>query len=112
MQRNAPIQGQLSNWNRQLFLNSSRHRKLSKNEKTEEFVPNERTRRKSEKTINETEINYLPDKEFKALVIKMLTELGKRIKEHRILTRNYKYKKNKSELRNKIAEMKKHTKRN
>ena len=30
---------------------------------------------------NETEINNSPDKEFKALVIKMLTELGKRIDE-------------------------------
>ena len=32
-----------------------------------------------EKTTNETEINNLPDKEFKALVIRLLTELGKRI---------------------------------
>ena len=31
----------------------------------------------SEKTTNETEINNLPDKEFKALVIRMLTDLGK-----------------------------------
>lgn len=28
------------------------------------------------------EINNLPDKEFKAIVIKTLTELGKRIEEH------------------------------
>ena len=32
-----------------------------------------------EKTDNETEINNLPDKEFKTLVIKMLTDIGKRI---------------------------------
>ena len=31
---------------------------------------------------NETEINNLPDKEFKALVIRMLTELGKGIDEY------------------------------
>ena len=31
------------------------------------------------KINNETEINNLPDKEFKKLVIKILTELGKRI---------------------------------
>ena len=31
-----------------------------------------------EKIHNDTEINILPDKEFKALVIKMLTELRKR----------------------------------
>ena len=30
-----------------------------------------------EKTINEREINDLPDKEFKSLVIHMITELGK-----------------------------------
>ena len=32
-----------------------------------------------EKINNESEINNLPDKEFKILVINMLTELGKRI---------------------------------
>ena len=34
-----------------------------------------------EKTTNETEISNLPDKMFKALVTRMLTELGKRIDE-------------------------------
>ena len=34
------------------------------------------------KTPDETEINNLPGKEFKAIVIKMLTELEKRIEEH------------------------------
>ena len=34
------------------------------------------------KIPNETETNNLPDKQFKELVIKMLTELGKRIDEH------------------------------
>ena len=33
-------------------------------------------------TTDETEINNLPDKEFKALVLRMLTELGKRIDKH------------------------------
>ena len=50
-----------------------------------------------EKT-NETEIN-LPDKEFKALVIRMLTELGKRIDEHSEQgTRKYK----KDPIRNEV----------
>lgn len=35
-----------------------------------------------EKATNETEINYLLDEEFKALVIDRLAELGKRIDEH------------------------------
>lgn len=32
--------------------------------------------------INETEINNIPDKEFKAIIIRMITELGERINEH------------------------------
>ena len=35
-----------------------------------------------ENDINEMEINNQPDKEFKVMVIKMLTELGRRIDEH------------------------------
>lgn len=35
------------------------------------------------KTPDETEVNNLPDKEFKAIIIKMLTELKKVIEEHR-----------------------------
>ena len=34
-----------------------------------------------EKTTNETEINNLLDKEFKALVIRRVTELGRRVTE-------------------------------
>ena len=33
---------------------------------------------------NKTKINNLPDKEFQALIIRMLTELVKRINKHRI----------------------------
>ena len=33
----------------------------------------------SEKELNETEISRLSDKEFKVIVIKMLTELGRRM---------------------------------
>lgn len=42
---------------------------------------NWKSKGKPQKTTNETEINNLPDKEFKVLVIRMLTELGKRIDE-------------------------------
>ena len=34
------------------------------------------------KTTNEREINNLPDEDFKALIIRMLTELGKIIDKH------------------------------
>ena len=43
----------------------------------------------SEKNLNEREIN-LPDKEFKVMVIKMLTELGRRMDEHRISAKKWK----------------------
>lgn len=36
----------------------------------------------SEKDLNEIEISDLPNKEFKILVIKILTELGRRMNEH------------------------------
>lgn len=36
---------------------------------------------KLQKKINKTEISHLPDKEFKVAVIKMLTELGRRMDE-------------------------------
>ena len=35
----------------------------------------------SEKELNETEISNMPDKEFKIMVIKMLTEHEKRVDE-------------------------------
>ena len=48
----------------------------------DEYISTERARKNPWKTTNETEINNLLDKEFKALVVRMLTELGKRIDEH------------------------------
>ena len=84
-------------------------KKVKQNEKTKEFVPIERARENPwEKTRNETEINNLPDKEFKELVIKMLTEVWKRIHEH---NENFNkelenIKKYQSELKNTITEMK------
>ena len=33
----------------------------------------------SEKELNKTEINNLPDKEYKLIIIRMLTDLGRRI---------------------------------
>ena len=64
--------------------------------------------RTSEKINNETEINNLPDKEFKALVIKILTELGKRT---HVQSKNFNkelknIKKAQSEMKNSIAEIK------
>lgn len=52
--------------------------KKVKQNKTEKFVSNEEEN--PEKANNET--NNLPDKEFKALIIRMLTEFEKGIGEH------------------------------
>ena len=65
--------------------------------------------KEQKKTLKNNETNNLPDKEFNTLVIRMLTELGKRIEEH---SENFKkevenIKKNHLELKNTITEMKK-----
>ena len=57
---------------------------------------------------NKTKVNNLPDKKYKALVIRMLNELGKRIDK---LSENFNkqlenIKKNWSELKNTITEIK------
>ena len=60
----------------------------------------------AEKNLNEMEISNLPDKEFKEMVIKMLTKLGRRMEEH---SENFNkelenIRKNQSELKNTILE--------
>ena len=47
-----------------------------------ELVSIEKANENPEEINNETEINSLPDKYFKAVVIRVLTELGKGIDEH------------------------------
>ena len=37
----------------------------------------------SEKELNGTKIGNLPNKEFKVMIIKMLTDLGRKMDEHR-----------------------------
>ena len=65
---------------------SQRKRQLRKYEKAGEFVTNKRTTttttKNPEKAMKEIKIHNLPDKEFKALVVRMLTNLGKGIYEH------------------------------
>ena len=69
----------------------------------------ERTRKKktSGKDINEMEISNLPNKEFKVIVIKMLTILRKRMNTVRSSTkRKYKFKTKATELKNLLTELK------
>ena len=56
--------------------------KVKQNEKTEENVSNERTRKKKPGEKTNEKLSNLLDKVFKALVLRILTELGKRIDEH------------------------------
>ena len=59
---------------------------IKENEKKEEFLSN----KEQEKHLknNEWSRDKFPDEELKALVIRMVTEIGIRIYENRILTRN------------------------
>ena len=64
----------------------------------------------SEKELNKTKISNLPDKEFKVMVIKILTELRKGMEEH---SENFhqeleNIKKNQSQLKNITTEIKIH----
>lgn len=52
------------------------------NEALEKYVPKQRMRQNLRKILNKIQISNLPDKEFRALVIKMLIKLGRRIEEH------------------------------
>lgn len=59
------------------------------NEETEDCVPDQRMWQTSrKKDLNEMELSKLPDKEFKIMILKMLTDLGRRMEEHRIQQRN------------------------
>lgn len=55
--------------------------KVKQNEKTEEYVSNEGTRKSSTKEQNR--ISNLPDKQFKVMVKRMLTKQENRIEEFR-----------------------------
>ena len=58
--------------------------RVKQNEETEKYVPNKKDKTSGEKkkNLNETKISNFPDKEFKVMVIKMLTSLGRRMDEH------------------------------
>ena len=62
----------------------------------------------SEKELNKGEISNLPNKEFKVIIKKMLTELRRRIEEHsekfNKKLENIDIKKNQTELKNTITE--------
>ena len=52
--------------------------KIEKNEEAEEYVKMKEQDRISEKELNKIEISNLPEKEFKIMIIKMITELERR----------------------------------
>lgn len=95
-------------------MHRNQPREVKKKEETEKFVPQKGTREnsKKKKNLNEIEISDLPDKEFKAMVIKMLSEIRGAIHEQ---TENFnkeveniiKYKTKIIEMNNIITELKK-----
>ena len=86
LHREVPTQGHtFKTWIGNCSPNFIETDKVKQNEKTEEYVSNERKRKKS----NETEKNNSPDKEFEAIIRRMLTELGERMMNRVIiLTKN------------------------
>ena len=84
------------------------HRNREAKQGDKGVVPNKRKRQNLGKEPNKTEISNLPEKEFKVMVIKTLTELGRIMDEN---SENFSkeienIKKNQSELKNTITEMK------
>ena len=74
----------------------------------EEQDKNLKKNKKTKKELNKTKIDNLQDKEFKIMVIKILTEFRRRIEDH-CETFNEeikKIKKNQSEIKNTMTEMK------
>lgn len=49
------------------LIHRSKHR-ITKNEETEKYVPNERTRQNLRKNLNDMEISNLPGEEFRVMV--------------------------------------------
>lgn len=86
-------------------------RQRRQNEETEEYVPNKSIKqnktKKTERKLNKMEINNLPDKEFKVMIIRMLTELKRSMDERRENFKKniLKFFKNQSELKNAITSM-------
>ena len=81
-----------------------RHTESQANEEIEEYAPQEEYKT-SEKELNEIEISNMPDKEFEAMIIKMLTRLERGIEEFSEISNKEEIFKNQSELKNTITDM-------
>lgn len=80
-------------WERWLFylLHRNQQRESKKMKKQSNVFQMKEQENPSEKTLMKWEVNYLPDKEFKIIIIKMLIKV-KRMHELRVPTRDRKYK--------------------
>ena len=79
---------------------------------TEKYLPKEQD--KTPEELGEVEIDNLPDKEVKLMTLKMCKELGRRLDEQSKKSEFFNkdlenIKKNQTEVKNKIHEMKKYT---
>ena len=84
-------------------MHKNKHRESGKMKRQRNMFQMKEQNKTSERELNKKKISNLPDKEFKVMVIKMLTELGKIVD----YSKNYNkekenIKKNQSELKNTI----------
>ena len=73
-------------------------------EKAQSYIPDEGTNENPEKKLNEVEIQNLPEKEFRIMILKMIQDLRKRM-EAKIEKMQELFNKDLEELKNKQTEM-------
>ena len=93
-------------------MHRNQHRESNKRKKQRNIFQTKEQDKTSEKDLNEKDISYFSDREFKVTVIKMLTELRRRMDEQsenfdREIENIKKYQIEVTVLRNTITELKK-----
>lgn len=63
------------------LMHRNRHKEVEKNEDTEEHFPNERTQQNHSKRPKQTERYSMTDREFKVMILKILTGLEERVED-------------------------------
>ena len=63
------------------LIHRYKHREVGKMRRQRNYIPNKGMGQILRKKLNETEINNIPDKEHKLIVIRVLTDLGRRTNE-------------------------------
>ena len=90
------------------FANTQKQaQRVRQSEESEEYIPYERTGQNHSKRTLKMGISNITDRKFKVPVIKILTGFEKRVKiSVRHSTKRRKYRKNQSEMKNSLTEIK------